>query len=104
MDADRTPSKGDPGWFQQFRNTDGSILDDKIECDSKVCSNEGLYYSTKTCCGDVLIHCRECFAGLFHFLDKKEKEGYTSSCPNCGTKQYPTQMYNKVQNIRLTPA
>jgi hypothetical protein len=101
LDADQTPSTENPGWYQNFRESDGSVLKDSVGCDNKFCDNEGLYYTTKTCCGDVKIHCRGCFTSLFEQTLKREKAGYTYTCEACNTKNYPTRVFNKVKKIRL---
>lgn len=103
MDADQTPSRDNPYWYQKFTGPDGQVLRDEVPCDNKFCSNEGIFYATKKCCNDVKIHCRGCFTSYFNELDKREKAGYTYTCESCETKNYPTQVFNKVKNIRLAP-
>lgn len=104
MDVDQTPSTENPYWYQDFRESDGSVMKDYVGCDNKFCNDEGTYYSTKTCCGDVKIHCRGCFTSLFTTLVRRQNAGYTYTCEACGKLNYPTDVFNKVKNIRLSPA
>jgi hypothetical protein len=96
LDADQTPSKGDPGWFQNFAN-----LTDFVGCDRKDCSEEATVYFTTKCCRAVTFNCREDSEKYLAFLFIKQKEGYTMQCQNCQTRAYPMMYLNKAKRLRL---
>ncbi len=103
VDPETTPSTEDPYWYQQFLGPDKEVLRDEVPCDNPACNNEATFYATRVCCNGVLMHCRGCFTGYFHELHKREHAGYIYTC-DCGEKNWPTKVYNKVQRLRLTTA